>query len=81
MGSPARTRLASAGVAVSCSVATQARLHLAQAALVERGAKAGDLCTELDVTRQTLHRFVRPNGEVQPDGANLLERKRQQTSS
>jgi hypothetical protein len=60
---------------------TRAKLRLAQAALVERDTKVGDLCTELDVTRQTLYRFVRPNGEVRPDGANLLARKRQQTSS
>jgi hypothetical protein len=49
--------------------------------MVERGAKVGDPCKELGVTRQTLYRSVDPNCELLPDGARLLERKHQQTSS
>jgi hypothetical protein len=57
---------------------TPAKLRLAQAAMVELDTRAGDLCTELGVTRQALYRSVGPNGEVRPDGAKRLERKRQQ---
>ena len=60
---------------------TPAKLRLAQAAMVDRDTKVGDLCKELGVTRQTLYRFVGPEGELRPDGAKLLERKRQQASS
>jgi DNA invertase Pin-like site-specific DNA recombinase len=60
---------------------TPAKLRLAQAAMTDRDTKVGDLCKELGVTRQTLYRFVGPKGELRPDGAKLLERKRQQASS
>jgi len=60
---------------------TPGKLRLAQTAMVERDTKVGDLCKELGVTRQTLYRFVSPKGELRPDGAKLLERKRQQTCS
>jgi Helix-turn-helix domain of resolvase len=49
--------------------------------MVDRGTKVGDLCKELGVTRQTLYRFVAPKGELRPEDAKLLERKRQQASS
>jgi hypothetical protein len=40
---------------------------LAQAAaMVERGAKVGDLCKELGVTRQALYRSVSANCELLP---------------
>ena len=39
---------------------TPAKLCLAQAAMAKR--KVGELCKELGVTRQTLYRFVGPNG-------------------
>jgi len=60
---------------------TPAKLRLAQAAMAERDTKVGDLCKELGVTRQTLYRFVGPKGELRPDGAKLLERKRPQAYS
>ena len=60
---------------------SKAFLCALKAAMVERDTKVGDLCKELGVTRQTLYRFVGPRGELRPDGAKLLERKRQQTSS
>ena len=60
---------------------TSAKLRLAQAAMTDRDTKVGDLCKELGVTRQTLYRFVGPKGELRPDGAKLLERKRPQVYS
>src|SRR5277367_355369 len=60
---------------------TPAKLRLAQAAMATRATKGSDLCTELGVTRQTLYRFVGPKGELRPDGAKLLERKRSQAPS
>lgn len=38
-------------------------------------SRVGDLCKELSVTRQTLYRFVDPEGRLRVDGAQLLERK------
>jgi DNA invertase Pin-like site-specific DNA recombinase len=43
---------------------TPATLCLAQVAMATRDTKVSDLCTELGVTRQTLYRFVGPNGEL-----------------
>jgi DNA invertase Pin-like site-specific DNA recombinase len=60
---------------------TPAKLRLAQAAMTDRDTKVGDLCKELGVTRQTLYRFVGPKGELRPDAAKLLERKRSQAHS
>ena len=54
---------------------TPAKLRLAQAAMAKRDTKVGDLCEELGVTRQTLYRFVDPQGELRADGTKLLERK------
>ena len=59
---------------------TPAKLRLAQAAMAERDTKVGDLCKELGVTRQTLYRFVGPEGELRHDGAKLLKRKTQNLS-
>lgn len=53
---------------------TPAKLRLAQAAMASRDTKVGALCAELGVTRQTLYRFVAPNGELREDGAKLLGR-------
>jgi hypothetical protein len=43
---------------------TPAKLRLAQAAMLRRDTKAGDLSKELGVTRQTLYRFVDPKGVI-----------------
>ena len=56
---------------------TAAKLRLAQAAMANRATKVGDLCAELGVTRQTLYRFVDPQGALRPDGEKLLKRKGQ----
>jgi len=60
---------------------TPAKLRLAQAAMAKRDTKVSDLCTELGVTRQTLYRFVGPNGELRADATKLLKRKAQNVSS
>jgi DNA invertase Pin-like site-specific DNA recombinase len=59
---------------------TPAKLRLAQAAMAKRDTKVGDLCEELGVTRQTLYRFVDPNGALRADGTKLLKRKGQTVS-
>src|SRR5208283_1773144 len=60
---------------------TPAKLRLAQAAMAKRDTKVSDLCTELGVTRQTLYRFVGPEGELRADATKLLKRKAQNVSS
>ncbi len=55
---------------------TPAKLRLAQAAMGQPGTKVGDLCAELGITRQTLHRPVTPKGELRPDGHSVLARQR-----
>ena len=54
-----------------CSM-TPAKLRLAQMAMAKRDTKVSELCMELDVTRQTLYRFVDPKGELRADGPKLL---------
>jgi DNA invertase Pin-like site-specific DNA recombinase len=56
---------------------TKAKLRLAQSAMANRDTKAGELCKELGITRQTLYRFAGPNGELRADGAQLLQRNGQ----
>ena len=48
--------------------------------MAERDIKVGDLCKELGITRQTLYRFVDPNGGLRRDGAKLLKSKAQNVS-
>jgi predicted transcriptional regulator len=40
----------------------------------EPDTKVSDLCAELGITRQTLHRHVSPTGELRPDSKKLLSR-------
>lgn len=54
---------------------TPAKLRLAMVAMATRDTKVGELCNELEITRQTLYRHVSPDGELRPDGKKLLERK------
>lgn len=51
---------------------TAAKLRLVMAAMGQPEAQVGRLCEELGVSRQTLYRNVSPNGELRPDGKNLL---------
>ncbi len=52
---------------------TPAKLRLAQAAMGKPGTVVGDLCDELQITRQTLYRHVSPSGELRPDGNRVLK--------
>lgn len=45
------------------------------AAMGHKETKAGVLCEELGITRQTLYRHVSPTGELRPDGEKLLKSK------
>src|ERR1019366_3770983 len=51
---------------------TSAKLRLAMAAMGQPETIVGNLCTELDITRQTLYRHVGPDGSLRPDGRKLL---------
>lgn len=51
---------------------TPAKLRLAAASMGQPDTNVGDLCAELDITRQTLYRHVSPTGELRPDGVRLL---------
>ena len=51
---------------------TAAKLRLAMAAMGQPETTVGNLCKELNITRQTLYRHVSPNGELRPDGIKLL---------
>ena len=54
---------------------TPAKLRLAMAAMGQPETVVGDLCRELEITRQTLYRHVDPAGALRPDGEKLLARK------
>jgi len=54
---------------------TPAKLRLAMAAMGKPETKVGELCRELEITRQTLYRHVDPTGALRPDGEKLLSRK------
>lgn len=54
---------------------TPAKLRLAQAAMGKPETKVSDLCAELSITRQTLYRYVTPDGQIRRDGEKLLARR------
>ncbi len=54
---------------------TAAKVRVAQAGLANRDTNVGELCEELGVTRQTLYRFVAPNGDLRADARRLLGQK------
>ncbi len=54
---------------------TPAKLRLAQAAMGKPETKVADLCAELGITRQTLYRYVTPDGQIRRDGEKLLSRQ------
>jgi DNA invertase Pin-like site-specific DNA recombinase len=55
---------------------TAAKLRLAMAAMGQPETKVGELCTELDISRQTLYRHVDPKGKLRPDGERLLHSRK-----
>lgn len=52
---------------------TPARLRLAMAAMARRDTRVAELCRELGVSRQTLYRYVAPDGSLREDGRRLLD--------
>lgn len=52
---------------------TPSKVRLAQAAMGQPGTVVGDLCAELQITRQTLYRHVSPSGDLRPDGNRVLK--------
>jgi DNA invertase Pin-like site-specific DNA recombinase len=52
---------------------TAAKLRLAQASMKARDVSIGQLCEELEISRQTLYRHVDPNGALREDGEKLLQ--------
>lgn len=53
---------------------TPAKLRLAMASMGQPETQVGQLCWELNITRQTLYRHVSPKGDLRPDGKKLLTR-------
>ena len=60
---------------------TPAKLRLAQAAMGKPETVVADLCAEIGIARQTLYRFVDPNGRLRDDGRRLLNRGKQTKSA
>lgn len=54
---------------------TTAKLRLAMAAMGQAETRVGTLCRELGITRQTLYRYVSPDGSMREEGQRLLEKK------
>jgi DNA invertase Pin-like site-specific DNA recombinase len=55
---------------------TAAKLRLGMTAMGQTETKVGELCRELEITRQTLYRHVAPDGSIRGDGEKLLASKR-----
>ena len=56
---------------------SKAQVRLAQAAMKSKETVVSEFCAELGVTRQTLYRYVSPNGELRKYGAKVLSSARQ----
>ena len=53
---------------------TAAKLRLAMASIGQPETNVGELCDEMNISRQTLYRHVSPKGELRTDGLKLLSR-------
>ena len=51
---------------------TVAKVRMAQATMGKPETKVADLCEELSISRQTLYRYVAPDGALRQDGEKLL---------
>ena len=51
---------------------TAAKIRLAQAAMGKPETVVGELCKELGITRQTIYRYVGPDGSLREQGRKLL---------
>ncbi len=58
---------------------TPAKLRLATASMGKPYTNVAELCSELEISRQTLYRHVSPAGELRPDGLKLLAATRRKT--
>ncbi|MEJ1295895.1 MAG: helix-turn-helix domain-containing protein, partial [Candidatus Sedimenticola sp. (ex Thyasira tokunagai)] len=47
-------------------------VRLAQASMKSRTTNASELCRELNISRQTLYRYVSPSGELRAHGKKVL---------
>ena len=56
-------------------IMTPAKVHLAMAAMGKQDTVVNELCRELGITRQTLYRYVSPEGTMRADGKKLLKRR------
>lgn len=54
---------------------TPTKLQMAQAAMEKRSTNIGALCRELGITRQTLYRYLSPDGSLRSDAQKLLNKK------
>lgn len=54
---------------------TAAKLRLAQAAMGRPETGVGELCAELGITRQTLHRRVASQGRLRPNSERMLRHR------
>jgi DNA invertase Pin-like site-specific DNA recombinase len=54
---------------------TLAKLNIAKAAMENKETKVSELCKELGISRQTLYRFISPQGELRADGIKLMEKQ------
>jgi DNA invertase Pin-like site-specific DNA recombinase len=52
---------------------TAAKVRLAMAAMGQKETKVADLCSELNITQQTLYRHVAPDGTLHKDGLKVVE--------
>ncbi|MTH94680.1 recombinase family protein [Roseibium sp. RKSG952] len=55
---------------------TPAKVRLAQTAMRDPRTNISDLCEELGISRQTLYRFIGPDGELRDDGQRLMKRQK-----
>jgi DNA invertase Pin-like site-specific DNA recombinase len=55
---------------------TPAKLRMAMATMKHRDTRVSDLCAELGISRQTLYKFVSPEGGLRPLGQKLLEKRK-----
>lgn len=52
---------------------TKSQVRLAQASMQHRDTNVSELCRELGVSRQTLYRYVSPEGELRGYGKQVIE--------
>jgi DNA invertase Pin-like site-specific DNA recombinase len=53
---------------------TKAKLHMVVDAMTKRETDVADLAKQLNITRQSLYRYVTPDGALRPDGERLMAR-------